>query len=97
MDYLSEKLEQLLVNHGCHHYTIIRICKCNEKTGSPDKIKRCGWPRKVDVQGERYGFAFLLNLLCLQSFPLVQNVEIASASFSSFPPKLKHIKDGQMG
>ena len=39
---------------GCYHSTIIRICKRNEKTGSLDKIKRCGRPKKVDVQGERY-------------------------------------------
>ena len=39
---------------GCHHSTIIRICKRYEKTGSLDKIKRCGRPKKVDVRGERY-------------------------------------------
>ena len=39
---------------GCHHSTIIRNCKHNEKTGSPDKIIRCGRPKKVDVWGERY-------------------------------------------
>ena len=39
---------------GCHHSTIIRICKHNEKTGSLDKIKRCGQPKKVDVREERY-------------------------------------------
>ena len=38
----------------CHHSTIIRICKCDDKIGSPDKIKRCGRPKKVDVRGERY-------------------------------------------
>ena len=35
---------------GCHHSTIIRICKRNEKTGSLDKIKRCGRLKKVDVR-----------------------------------------------
>ena len=39
---------------GFHHSKIIRICKRNEKTGSPDKIKRCGRPKKADVRGERY-------------------------------------------
>ena len=39
---------------GCHHSTIIRICKRNEKTGSLDKIKRCGRPKKVDVREKRY-------------------------------------------
>ena len=39
---------------GCHHSIIIRICKRNENTGSLDKIKRCGRPKKVDARGERY-------------------------------------------
>ena len=37
---------------GCHHSTIIRTYKRNEKTGSPDKLKRCGQPKKL-MFGER--------------------------------------------
>ena len=32
----------------------MRICKRDDKTGSPDKTKRNGRPKKVDVRGERY-------------------------------------------
>ena len=39
---------------GCHHSTVIRICKRHEKTGSPDKLKRSGRPKQVDFRGERY-------------------------------------------
>ena len=43
---------------ACHHSTIIRICKRNEKTGSPNKIKRCGRLKKL-MFGERDMFVVL--------------------------------------
>ena len=52
MDYLSNKLQQLSVV-PISHSTVIRICKRNEKTGSHDKLNRCGRPKTVDVRGER--------------------------------------------
>ena len=68
MDYLSEKLEQLLV---FHHSTVMRICKRNEKTGSADKIKRCGRPKKL-MFGERDMFVVLQSCIGSQVWKLLQ-------------------------
>ena len=37
---------------GCHHSTVICICKRYEKSGYPDKLKRCGRQKK-SMFGER--------------------------------------------
>ena len=50
---------------SCHHSTVIRICKRNEKTDSPDKLKRCGRPTKL-ILGERGMFVVLQSSICLQ-------------------------------
>ena len=43
---------------GCHHSTVIRICKCNEKSASPDKLKRCGRPKSI-YSGREHKFTYL--------------------------------------
>ena len=50
---------------GCHHSTVIRICKRYEKSGYPDKLKRCGRPKK-SMFGERGMFVVLQRSIGFQ-------------------------------
>ena len=65
---------------GCHHSTVMRICKRYEKSGYPDKLKRCGRPKNIDVRGERY----VCRLAKKHRF---SNLKLSQTSY--FPPTFK--------